>query len=52
MSEEFDALDKSGKGKITFEEVTHWALMKNVKIEFKKQQNLVMNSGEKNEDIE
>ena len=52
MSEEFDALDKSGKGKITFEEVTHWALMKNVKIEFKKQQNLVMNSGEKNGDIE
>ena len=52
MSDEFDALDQSGKGKITFEEVAHWALMKNVKIEFKKHQDHILRSEETNNDIE
>ena len=52
MSEEFDALDQSGKGKITFEEVAHWVLMKNVKIEFKKHQDHILKSEDSNDDIE
>ena len=37
----FDNLDESSNGKITFEEVTSWALIENVKIEMMKEEEKV-----------
>ena len=43
----FDSLDDSSKGKITFEEITTWALMENVKIELKKNEEKIKQENEK-----
>ena len=37
----FDNLDESNNGKITFEELTSWALIENVKIEMMKEEEKV-----------
>ena len=37
----FDSLDESNNGKITFDELTSWALIENVKIEMMKQEEKV-----------
>ena len=37
----FDNLDESNNGKITFEELTSWALIENVKIEIMKEEEKV-----------
>ena len=43
----FDNLDESSNGKITFEEVTNWALIENVKIEMMKEEEKVKQQKER-----
>ena len=43
----FDNLDESNNGKITFEEVTSWALIENVKIEMMKEEEKVKQQKER-----
>ena len=43
----FDNLDESNNGKITFEEVTSWALIENVKIEIMKEEEKVKQQKER-----
>ena len=38
LSKEYDDIDKSGTGFVTFEELAKWAMMKNIKIEMKKEE--------------
>ena len=43
FEDEFDMMDTAGKGKLTFEEVANWIMMKNVKIEYQKYDNEIKN---------
>ena len=38
FASEFETIDVSGKGKVSFEDISHWVLKKNVKIEYNKNQ--------------
>ena len=38
LASEFDSIDSTNRGKITFEELVNWAMKKNLKIELKKEE--------------
>ena len=51
-SEAFTEIDRAGNGKLTFDEVTKWAMMKNVKIEVEKQKQKEREAEDEEEETE